>query len=90
MKIDLEKYTKDIQHKLDHEKIGARDYGVYVNTLLNIQKQLEGRTEGKWWKDLRDLKEAFESLEEFEIDDRYKSIFESPKGQKKKQIFLAE
>ena len=83
MKLDLEKQAKDIQRKLKNDVIGARDYGVYVNTLLKIQQQLESQSEGKFWKDLRELKEAFESLEEFDISG-YKSLFE-----KKKKVLLA-
>ena len=61
----------------------SRDHATYTNVLLGINKQLEGQTEGKWWIQLRELKESFEALEEFDID-RYKSLFE-----KKKKILLA-
>lgn len=79
--MNLEKLAKEVESKM--KTAGARDHSLYVNTLLKIQQQLEGQAEGKWWIQLRELKEAFEALEEFDID-RYKSLFE-----KKKEILLA-
>lgn len=84
MKIDLEKQAKEILERLKNPKLGARDYGLYTSTLVKIQQHLEAQSEGKWWDELRKLKEGFEAVEEFEISDKYKSIFE-----KKNNLFLA-
>jgi hypothetical protein len=62
----------------------SRDHATYTNVLLGINRQLEGQAEEKWWKQLRELKESFEALEEFDID-RYESVFEK----KKKTLLLA-
>ncbi len=80
MKIDLEKLAKEVVGKM--KTAGARDHSLYVNTLLKIQQQLESQSEGKWWQELRDLKETFEGIEEFKLD---KSIFEKAE---KKKLFL--
>ena len=76
--MNLEKLAKEVENKM--KTAGARDHSLYVNTLLKIQQQLEGQSEGKFWVALRELKEEFENLEEFKIN---KSVFE------KKKIFLA-
>lgn len=82
--MNLEKLAKEVESKM--KTAGARDHSLYVNTLLKIQQQLEGQSEGKFWLALRELKETFENIEEFKLD---KSIFESPKGQKKKILQMS-
>jgi len=77
------KELERITEKKLKECESSRDHATYTTVLLNINKQLENQSEGKWWIQLRELKEAFEALEEFDID-RYKSLFE-----KKKEILLA-
>jgi hypothetical protein len=77
--VNLEKLAKEIEGKM--KTAGARDHSLYVNTLLKIQQQLEQQSEGRWWKQLRELKEAFESIEALQLGDpdEYRSIFEKKK-----------
>lgn len=81
MKIDLEKLAEDAMVRM--KNAGPRDHSLYVTTLLKIQQHLEAQSEGKWWNQLKELKEGFEATEDFEISDKYKSIFE-----KKNNLFL--
>jgi len=82
----LEELAKETEKKLK-TCTSSRDHATYTQVLLNINKELEAKSESKWWIKLRDLKEAFESIEELTLGDStlYKSIFEN--GEKKK-IFV--
>ena len=80
----IENQLEQMKSKKD---MGGRDFAQLIAALKEFKKLSALDKESSWWTNLRELREASESIEELQFGDpeKFKSIFDN---NKKKEIFL--